>query len=293
MPKKIGKLDAQFLTAAARFKDLLYAAITHAPFVEKDMPHSFFVSNWKGNWTDCGRADWKCVGMTIVKVPEEKMLAISEDGEVHTYVSGRITNEQIVPRPVVLRGVSTIEGRAIAFGMRRQAYIRTDEGAWAPMHAPDVAGDESAGFEALCGFSLKEIYAFGWRGEIWLYDGKTWSQKGSPTNVILTGATVHSDGYVYAVGQNGTILKGRHDKWSVVAAGETTEDLWGIDSFKDRIFIASFSTLYRLNGGTLAEEKLPASASTFRVLTHADDDLWSVGEEDVLRSTGKAWTVVI
>ncbi len=174
MPKKIGKLNAQVLTGVARYRDLFYLAVTDAELVREDIAHSFFVANDSGTWAECGRADWKCVGMTVVSHPEERMLAISEDGDVFTTVADSAATEVIKPRPIVLRGVSTIEGKAVAYGMRRQVYLREGKGRWRPMHGPDIAEGETAGFEALCGLSLRDLYAVGWEGEIWHFDGKVW-----------------------------------------------------------------------------------------------------------------------
>ena len=66
MPKKIGNLDVQLLRGAARWRDLVYLAVTDDEYVKLEQAHSFFVSNEKGTWFDCGRANWTCVGMTIV-----------------------------------------------------------------------------------------------------------------------------------------------------------------------------------------------------------------------------------
>jgi hypothetical protein len=290
MPKQLGNVQAEFLTGAARFHDLLYTAVTHMPFVEEEIPHSFFVSNDRGVWRDCGQVTWKCAGMTIVKSPEEKMLAISEDGDVYTYVGGVTTTESIEPRPVCLRGVTAVEGVAIAYGMRRQVYERIGEGVWRAISAPDLVAREVGGFEALCGFSRSEMYAVGWRGEIWSVGGVEWTKLSSPVNVILTGATTHTDGSVYACGQNGMLIKGRNSVWSVVAAGETTEDFWGILSFRGKIYVASFSTLYELDGQKLIPVDLSeAAATTFHTLTAAEDVMWSIGGEDILSFDGAKW----
>jgi hypothetical protein len=293
MPKKIGDLDAQILTAAARFRDLVYLAVTDDQFVKKDKLHSFFVSNDGGKWFENGRTTWKCVGMTIIKIPEEKMVAISEDGDVFTYVGGKSATETIEPRPAVLRGVTTLDGKAMAFGMRRQVYRRDGEGRWKPMHAPDIKEGEAAGFEALCGFSLSDVYAAGWEGEIWHYDGRRWRNEDSPVNVILTGATTHDDGKVYICGQNGTLLCGRKGEWEIVADGDTVDDFWSIISFKKKIYVVSFAALYVLKRGHL-EIVDPGNISidTYQGLTEAEGVLWSAGAEDIATFDGINWTKV-
>jgi hypothetical protein len=293
MPKKLGGLDAELLRGAARWRDLVYVAVTDDELVQQDDLHSFFLAYYAGEWYECGRAEWKCVGMTIVRHPAEKMLALSEDGDVFTYVSKQKTTETIEPRPAALRGVTTIDDRAVAFGMRRQVYLREGENRWRGMHAPDAVGDETPGFEALCGFSLSDLYAVGWEGEIWHYNGKRWRKEDSPSDLILTGATVHSNGIVYVCGQNGTLLRGLKGKWEIVADGQTVDDFWWITSFEDRIYIASVGALYLLEDDQLEPVDMgDAGCDTFYVLTHAQGVLWSLGSEDIAFFDGTKWTKI-
>lgn len=290
MPVLIEEIEAEFLTAAARYSDLLYVAATHDPFVQRDLPHAYFLAHDAGEWASCGRREWKCVGMTVVQQPAEMLVAISEDGDVFTYVGGNAVDEQILPAPVVLRSVTTVDGHAVAFGMRRQVYRRTGAATWHEMSAPYTEG-ETAGFEALCAFSANEMYAVGWRGEVWLHDGSAWSRKDSPTSVILTACVTHDDGQVYACGQNAVVLQGRGDVWKALDPSEVVEDLWGMASFGGRLFCAAFSTLYELVDGALVPvDEALRLARTFHTLTHADGVLWSIGATDLLSFDGQQWT---
>ena len=138
MPKRIGNLEAQFLNAAARRADLVYASVTHEDLLLKAVPHSMFVAYYQDTWMDCGDSAWPTVGMTVVQHPTERMLAISEDADVFPYVANTTTEEHITPTPAALRGVTTIAGLAFAFGMRRQAFLRTGEGVWSAMPGPEL-----------------------------------------------------------------------------------------------------------------------------------------------------------
>jgi hypothetical protein len=293
MPKKIGALDAQLLRGAARWRDLVYMAVTDDEYVKAEQEHSFFLSNEKGQWFDCGRANWRCVGMTIVRQPAEKMLALSEDGEVHTYVKGVSTTETIAPLRGSLRGATTIDELAVAFGVRRQVFVREDENRWRAMHAPNAVGDEQPAFEAVCG-TLSDLYAAGWDGEIWHHNGKRWRKEDSPTDVILTAATVHADGQVYLCGQDGTLLRGVKGQWEIVADGQTVDDFWGIASFEGRIYIASMGALYVLVDDVLEEvDQGDAACETFYTLTQAQGVLWSLGAEDIAFFDGARWTKIL
>lgn len=291
MPTRVGNLEAVFGAGAARYADLAYFAVAHKPLLAGGSPHTFFVSRDRGEWMDCGRTTWRCAGLTVVKAPTEAMLGISEDGEVYTYVGGRSSEERISPTPAALSGVTTIDGKAVAFGMRRQVFVRTEAGCWAVMSAPEPGEGEAAGFEAVCGTSFDELYAVGWRGEIWQSTGNGWIARPSPTEVILASATVHEDGKVYACGQSGTVLRGRREEWSALASS-VNDDLWSIHSFGSRIFVAALTSLYELIDDTLqVVTEAAAIASTFGTLTAAEGVLWSVGEDDVICFDGTAWSV--
>jgi hypothetical protein len=174
--------------------------------------------------------------------------------------------------------------------MKRQVYKRHGEGAWKKMHAPAPKDGEPGGFEDLCGFSEDEIYAVGWQGEIWQWDGKAWTQRKSPTDVILTAACC-SDGVVYACGQDGTLVRGRHDKWERVDIAPVSWDLWDVCAFDGKVYLASMDELVMYDNGAIGPVDFGDDPPrTCGKLTHAKGVLWSVGTSDVLSFDGKAWT---
>jgi hypothetical protein len=77
----------------------------------------------------------------------------------------------------------------------------------------------------MCGLSVAleapdrlatELYAVGWQGEIWHYDGEKWHQLPSPTKLVLVDVCCAGDGTVYACGREGLLLKGRDQTWEIV-----------------------------------------------------------------------------
>jgi hypothetical protein len=219
------------------------------------------------------------------------MVAVGEDGDVFTYVAGSSKDERIVPAPVVLRGLGVIDGFAYACGGNRQVFRRVDEGVWTAMHASAPEPGEPAGFEDICGFSEGEIYAVGWQGEIWQWNGREWTNRDSPTDINLTAVCCADDGFVYACGQNGTLIRGRNDTWELIELESVHTDLWDLCWFNGRLFIASFSTLFAYEEGDLLpiifESDTPG---TFGKLTQAQGVLWSIGTSDVLSFDGTTWT---
>jgi hypothetical protein len=290
MPKRFADKNL-IVGGAARFKDLLYVAIRQRNLVKEEVNHSRFIGYYRGEWLKAADKNWTSVAICVAKKPAEKVVAVSENGEVMTYVSQTITDEVIQPRPVVLRGMSVVEGYPIACGMNRQVYKRTAENSWVPMHAPAPEGDRPSGFEDIAGLRLDEIYAVGWNGEIWQWNGKAWRNRNSPTNVILTGLYCVADGQVYICGQEGTLIRGRNNSWDLIDTGEITADFWNVHWFNDTLYISTMSKLYQVRGTEVSAVDFGADApQTCYWLTDADGVMWSLGSDDIFSFDGKKWT---
>nr|AYM52987.1 hypothetical protein [Myxococcus fulvus] len=82
---------------------------------------------------------------------------IGEDGEVITYVGGKLKKEALKPAPVMIRNAREVAGFVPACGMKRQVYKRVGDAKWVAMNAPPAAATEKAGFEAIDGFSETDL----------------------------------------------------------------------------------------------------------------------------------------
>lgn len=189
-------------------------------------------------------------------------------------------------------------GRAYAVGTNRQAYRRDAPGRWVCIDQTAQSPDQdpiNTGFKSIDGFTEEEIYAVGWGGEIWQFDGATWAQHASPTNVALQKVRCAGDGTAYVCGQGGILLQGRGATWQPILHDATTEDLWGMEWFDGRLFISSTHFIYELKDGTL----VPADFGngdyprTCYHLSAADGIMWSVGAKDVFEFDGKAWARIL
>src|SRR6266705_1072289 len=101
MPDIAGK-KVTLWKAAARFKNLVYVAATMDDLVAKEVPHSTFLSIYNGQWHNAGDARWSTAAVCVVRSPTERLLAVSADGDVLTYVGGNISSELIRPPPRTL-----------------------------------------------------------------------------------------------------------------------------------------------------------------------------------------------
>jgi len=191
--------------------------------------------------------------------------------------------------------VRSIGGKAYAAGMDRQVYRRDGANAWTCIDAsmrPPQESEDILGFEGIDAFSEKEIYAVGWKGEIWMYDGKKWAQIDSPTNLVLTAVCCAGDGNVYATGRRGLLLKGRKNKWEVVKQENTKQDLWGMAWYREELYLSSLEQVFILRKEELEAVEIGDDKPQISCyhLSAADGVLWSIGPKDVMAYDGKVWT---
>jgi len=279
-----------FTGGAARQFDTSYFSITQDNLSENEVQHTIFIGIVNKQWYQLSHVNWNSVGIVFITKPSELALSISENGQLWTYVSGKENDETFGYTPRLLRNIAIIGGEAYACGMDREVYRRIDQGQWKAMHAIKPTKSGFLGFEAIDGFTSKDIYAVGWEGEIWRFNGGKWFNCDSPVNLILTGVLCASGGSVYICGQEGLLLKGCKDTWEVVSIEGVTQDFWDVIEFKYKIYIATKSDVYELDNDKLTLVKVKSnsinSAGRFSV---KDGVLWSIGEKDVFSFDGTDW----
>lgn len=290
-----------FVCVAVQEADLAYLTMVIDEFAQKRVPHAILMQSQAGQFQRITSAKWNVVSLTVLRDPAPCVVALGETGLVVVAGSGSIKHEDVgaaaaTGSVVPLRDVTAVGSNAYAVGMRRQAYQRNPDGTWHAIHGDMLAppnSDTVFGFEAVVGISVNELYAAGWEGEIWRFDGARWFRVPSPTNLIITDLTTSRDGQVYACGQAGLLLAGRADDWNVLESG-TKEDLWSITSFKDRIFVAGFRDVFELKDGKLEPiAEAAALTNSFYSLSSGSDALWSVGPKSVLVFDGQTWRRIV
>jgi len=291
MARRLGLSKENLISrGAARFKDLVYLALQDKKLLKKDMAHTRLGSVDEGEVANVKDLTWRAAGICVARKPSEKLIVVSGDGQVFTYVGGQESGEKIRDA-FDLRACAAIDGYAYACGMNREVFRRGGEGKWTAMHAPAAEGDDDvAGFEAIDGFGADDIYAAGWEGEVWHWQGSAWAQAPSPVNVVLSGVCCAGDGNVYACGQAGTLLRGRGQDWEVLETEGLIDDFWDLRWFMDRLYVASMSALYELQGDVLVPVDFGRDApdSCYK-LTDAEGVLWSVGQQNICSFDGAAW----
>lgn len=293
-----------FLTGAARRNDLAYAAAVNDVRADARVPHSIPLAWDAGVWR---RADasptlrWVVAGVCVANHPIQQGVFVGLAGEVFCMGSGDSHTESIIDGADSpssrgpLRAARSIEGIAYAVGMGRQVYRRDAPRQWVCLDRPirPKPGDSPfIGFDSIDGFSGSDLYAAGVFGEIWHYDGTAWTQQDSPTNLILAAVCCAGDDSVYIGGQKAVLLRGRNNVWDSVKIDAFTDDIWGLAWFKGTLYISTLFNLYLLdaNDNAVPVDMGMDRAETFYHLSVADGTLWSIGQKDIMKFDGMAWT---
>ncbi len=230
-------------------------------------------------------------------MPKPQCILLGEYGDAHISGSSEIIVERISNKMKELsqfREVRTIGGYAYACGMDRQVYRRDAPGQWTCLDM-DIGQQPAAdpyvfGFESIHGFDQDDIYAVGWHGEIWHFNGQKWQQLDSPVNALLNRVYCAPDGKVYVCGPGGLLLRGREEIWEIVEQNDTDDDLWDIEWFNGKLYLSSLHALFTLEGDELAlVDTGDETPETCYHLDAADGILWSIGAEDILEFNGETW----
>lgn len=291
-----------FLCGCAPFYDFLFFAKELDDLVAKGTPNSSFFCFDETEPTDkyCKYDEsvgWPAIAIATIK-PENgsrEVVAIGPNGN-YWELEPLSTEETIGKIPDFqgnLRTLSVITDSIFACGMGRVVFERKSKGQWISI-GPSLSANDAdvVGFEDIDGFSKTEIYAVGWGGEIWWRDDSTWRKIDSPVSGNLNALCCADDGIVYIIGDNGAMLKGRHDVWSVIDT-ERMENLMDVAFYKGNIYVTTDFRILKLEDDKLVNETSfvnPGDTpSTCLHLLSASDGLISLGTKDVFRLHNDQW----
>jgi hypothetical protein len=289
-----------FVAAAIRNPNSIYIVLSDDEAVERKIPLSSIV-NWKQDgWGDGGQTTWRTAGVAMIRHPLAQMIAVGEYGAALLLGSGDrheetiLTSDSSPEKRGPLRGVRSIENEILVVGMNRQVYRRVGHDSWGNFDLGIPRDSNSkvvSGFEAIDGFSMSEIYAVGWDGEIWCCENGTWIAQTSPVNSVLVDVCCGGDGFVYACGRNGLLIKGKKGQWDIVDQGVFSEDLWNLAWYKNQLYASSMDNVFVLVGGELSPVYMGEDQAKTCYRLCADDGIMlSIGAKDVMSFDGVTWT---
>ena len=266
--------------------------------VEQDQPHAVFATLMGTNLDVRHVVNFKTRFAALLPGSSNDLIAVGEVGNVVVVSPTGVVSEDVITINGVtvenrgegpLTSGAIVDGRVVMVGMGKAVYCREPNGTWVIMeNGLPAASTQTTGFESVAGKHLAALYAVGWRGEIWKYNGSIWSAMSSPTNLLLTAVCVADDDRVYAVGREGVLFRATNDQWEALDS-EIYDDLWSIVSFRGEIYAASLYHLYRLNAAGALDEIDPLGLDCYGPLPTCEQALWSVGQKAVLSYNGKDW----
>jgi hypothetical protein len=282
----------------ARSRSLFGVNVVDARDRDANPEASYFAVWHQGKWVSGKRNDTRVTGFGTLGSPPKHFLLVSAGGDVKIFGGGVDVVEHIsLEHNQPITGLSLVDQIPFVYGMGRQVYRREGAGRWIPLHAQMLsASGELVGIQALCGGDEpSSLYAGGWHGEIWYFDGHRWWNQDSPTSVILSSVARTIDGTIVFCGHDGMVVRGRAGSWSTLDVDLGYPDLWSIVLYHEDLYIASQSRIYKLVGDEL--EPIDLSVEGYRG-THyrlqvVEDYLFSFGERDVLIYDGIHWTRVL
>jgi photosystem II stability/assembly factor-like uncharacterized protein len=296
---------SSFLSGCAPLADFMFFSKEADELVDEDQSNSSFFSYDEDEKEDPFRkydvsASWVAIAMTTIKPIStglREVIAVAPDGE-YWELEPLTTNEFTGVIKVIrgsIRSLTVVDDIVYGCGMARTVLKREYRDNWVEFGPPDSQSGAVIGFEDLSGFNGSDIYAVGWSGEIWHFNGENWSQIDSPVSSILSAVCCAEDGFVYAVGHDGVMLKGRGDSWTVIGTGRK-EKLMDVQFYAGQIYVATnFDVLKLTDHGLVLDADFPADdrPSTCLHLLKAADGLFSMGTKDLWRKKTSGWQRIV
>ena len=296
-----------FTSVCVYRRDRVFVSAVSDALIDEGNEDHALIFRWQNQqWTHWPIANG-VGGIAFVESPTPKIMCMGIDGEISLLKAMPLDTESVDrsedgPSDLLhLKCIRPIGQHVYVAGMGRHVYRRVGANNWQAIDqgvfAPRAQRDRAVGFNAIDGTADSAIYAVGYQGEIWFYDGKTWAQQDSPTNVALTCVRCLPDGNVYVGGMAGTLMRGRAGQWESILHDTTDEDFWGMAIFNSRIYVANYHGVFVLEGDVLTsvELRLPRDGVELSTayLDANDGVLWSVGQKDLAYSEdGVRWVEV-
>ena len=219
-----------------------------------------------------------------------RVLALGRDGRIWLANSGAAPRTERIADAGTGRGkygylsrVRQIAGQFYICGDQGQVYVRRGSG-WQHMdrgllHPRRTEGIEY-GLNGIDGTAPDDIYVVGDAGAVFHFDGTRWEDVGIDTSLDLESVRCVSRDIVHVCGGMGTLLTGNRQGWRLLAEGETEDNLWDLEMFGGRLYLAANSGLlaYDATGDAIVpvDTGLSPKPDGHRLSTNVRE-LWSMG----------------
>ena len=269
---------------------------------EYDYSRLFFLDCDKWIFHDL---EWDVVSVCVKSKnnnEQRKYCALSMQGDVELQYPGGADIEKIADAGTyeglgAVKQICEIGEHLYVCGDQGQVYQRVSIGSWE--HIDEGLLDRNITASALDlnsidGTSEDDMYVVGYHGKIFHRDGLVWRELDSPTNAHLGRVRCVSTDEVYICGNNGVFLKGNKAGFEDLSIPGLSDNLWGLECYKGKVYLASLNGLYVYDGTDVEQIKtgLDPEIGGYR-LNARDGVLWSFGVDDLAYYDGVRWTRVI
>ncbi|NHZ65611.1 hypothetical protein [Massilia genomosp. 1] len=266
-------------------------------------------------FTDTGEIDYKeYTGfawpfLAVARQPLEQAVMVGARGGVAVLGSGQRGMEAAIPMGSAtaalvtsVNALATIDGLVYAAGPWRAVCRRTACGVWEslagrdtlPEPERDAHGSNDEGFDVIDGFSARDIYCAGGKGDVWRFDGVRWHQCRVRVDQHIQAICCAGDGYVYIGLQGGGILRGRENLWKLIQKTTLARPFNDMVWFADKVWCNSDDGLWTIGNGKLADADVPPEARhRSRVLAVGDGVMLFAGRYGAVVFDGKEWTPLV
>ncbi|MCZ8879686.1 hypothetical protein PS051_18610 [Escherichia albertii] len=186
-------------------------------------------------------------------------------------------------------------------GDNNQVYRRSSTGNWEHIdHGifQELSPENWTFLSDIDGLSENDIYAVGYKGALYHYNGQQWSHPHhNVDNEKLTKICIKSEDVIYVVGDNGTILIGNYkDGFKDISAVNDINKYTDIVYFGNSFYLASNKGMFTLDPLTNIVKSyhtdLDIDLRDTHKLSVKDGVLWSIGNRDIAWFDGQHWTRV-
>jgi hypothetical protein len=283
--------------------DTIYCAKQIDALAEQDKPNVGFLLFLRDVWYKYQyKGNWTAVAMATIKPADLRtVVCVAPRGHYWECITQtpKETNGKINVN-FSIRSLAAIEHVIYACGMGRHVLKRTGPGFWDEIGPGMNNKDEGqvVGFEDIDGFSVDDMYAVGWVGEIWRRDKGKWKRLDSPVTKNLNAVCCAPDGKVYVVGDGGVMLRGSLNTWDVLNTDSVAGlNLMDVAFFGDTVYTVTDFQIFKLQGDTLVPEDAfkeeGVVPSTCLHLLAAPDGIVSLGTKDLFRLVNGLWEQVV
>ena len=246
--------------------------------------------------------EFQCKSVTfLVQESKKGWWILGKNGQVAEVSGGQSRIEQIQGAGLHGDGksygyvevIKYINDELYVCGYGRQVYKRSGE-QWHSIAGDMLTRENARGFFDMDGVDGSHLFAVGWQGEIWYYDGNQWHKEDTPTNVHLGAIKVVSKDDVWIAGDHGLVLHGGHAHWTIIESPDFNSNWYAVEEFEGKIYLAGNGVLAYIDGDRIKPVDTGLNKEFTTNKLHAKEGLlWSIGSEDILVFDGSVWKEVL